>query len=136
LADINIIIFHGKYCLWTSKPQQSRGERMSNHNHAPEPMMNWLSSLPSQNVGTLYAKIKAPILPIYTWHKVPVWGQVCDGRDHKDAVHLMLYNHFPNHGKGFIYTAWRAEPDNPEANQYSRSGDVEDPKPYSGIAYE
>lgn len=102
----------------------------------PAPIANWLASLPSQNVGTLYAQIKTPSLPILTWHRVKVWGQVCDGRDHKDAVHLMLHNYWPNHGKGFTYVAWRAEPDNPEANKHPRQGDVADPKPYSGVAYD
>lgn len=102
----------------------------------PAPMAEWLSSLPSQNVGTLYATIKTPFLPIYTEHRVEVWGQVCDGRDHKQAVHLMLHNRWPNHGKGYSYVSWRAVPDHPEANTYPRTGKVTDPKPYSGIAYE
>lgn len=100
----------------------------------PAPMVNWLASLPSQNVGTIYAKIKTPFLPVYTWHRVEVWGQVCDGRDHRDAVHNMLYNYWPNHGRGFTYVAWLAKPDNPDANKYPRTGDVVGPKPYSGVS--
>jgi len=102
----------------------------------PAPVANWLASLPSQNVGKLYARIKHPWLPITTEHKVEVWGQVCDGRDHKDAVHNMLYNRWPNHGKGYTYVSWRAEPDHPEANQYPRTGEVQDPKPYSGKSFD
>lgn len=102
---------------------------------APQ-MANYVNSLPQNYVGTLYANIKSPFLPIYTWHEVPVWGQVADGREHKISVHLMLYNKFPNHGKGFTYVAWRNEPSRPELNDAKREGDVIDPKPYSGIAYE
>lgn len=94
------------------------------------------SLLPSENVGTLYAIIKWPFLPIYTKHKVEVWGQVCDGCDHRDVVHLMLHNYWPLHGKGFTLVAWRAAPDNPKANKHPRKGKVENPKPYSGIAYD
>lgn len=99
-------------------------------------MQNWLSQLPSQNVGTLYATVKSPVLGIKKEFKVEVWGQVCDGRDHKDAVHLHLYNRFDDRGKGWTYISWRAVPDNPEANKHPRTGNVENPKPYSGIAYD
>ena len=102
----------------------------------PAPVANWLARLPSQNVGTLYATIKTPFLPIWIEYKVDAWGQLCDGRDHRDMVHLMLYNKFPNHGKGFTYTSWRAVPDNPDANKYPRSGKVTGPLPYSGVAYD
>jgi hypothetical protein len=102
----------------------------------PAPIAQWLSTLPSQNVGTLYATIKTPFLPIYTEHRVEVWGQVCDGCDHRDVVHLMLYNKWPFHGKGFTYVSWRAVPANPEANTHPREGKVADPKPYSGGAFE
>lgn len=94
-------------------------------------MSAWLSGLPQQNCGTLYATIKTPGLPIYTEHKVDVWGQVCDGRDHKDAVHCMLWNRWPFHGKGFTYISWRAVPDNPSMNHHPRHGKVENPKPFS-----
>lgn len=105
-------------------------------NSVPTPMANWLRSLPQQCVGALYATIKDPITQIGIEYRVEVWGQVCDGRDHKDIVHLMLYNRFPFHGKGFTYVSWRAEPDNPETNTYPRTGAVKDPKPYSGVARE
>ncbi len=98
----------------------------------PPQIQEWLMQVPSQNVGTLYATIKTPYLPIYIERKVPVWGQVCDGRDHKDAVHGMLYNEFPNNGKGFTYVSWRAVPDHPEANKYPQIGKVENPTPYEG----
>ena len=102
----------------------------------PAPIASWLASLPSQNVGKLYAKIKPPYWPFGSWYRVDGWGQICDGRDHRDMVHLMLYNKFPNRGRGWTYVAWRAEPDHPEANKYPREGTVENPRPYSGIAYE
>ena len=105
---------------------------MNSITQAPAPMQKWLSELPNENAGTLYAKIKAPFWPIYTWHKVPVWGQICDGQAHEDAVGSMLYNEFPNHGKGFTYVAWRAEPDHPEANKYPRQGKIKNPKPFAG----
>lgn len=102
----------------------------------PEPLQDWMQKLPQQCVGDLYATIKDPVLGIPVEYKVPTWGQLCDGRDHKDAVHLMLYNRFLNHGKGFTYISWRAVPNNPEQNNYPRTGLVTDPKPYSGVAYE
>jgi hypothetical protein len=105
------------------------------NNDVPAPMMDWLSKLPSQNIGTLYAIIKTPFLPIYTEHKVPLWGQVCDGQDHRSSVENMLYNYWPNHGKGFTYVSWRAEPDHPEANTYPRKGIVEKARPYDGLSY-
>ncbi len=102
----------------------------------PYQMDEWYSKLPSDNCGKFYATIKTPFLPIYTEHLVPVWGQVCDGRPRKDTVHTaLLYNNFPNHGKGFTYVSWRTEPDNPEQNKYPRSGKIENPKPYSGIPH-
>jgi hypothetical protein len=110
---------------------------MSSIDHVPAPMAGWLSSLPSQNVGTLYAKLKPPMLPaaLAIWKRVDGWGQLCDGRDHRQMVHLMLYNRFPNRGKGWTYLEWRAEPDNPEACKHPLSGKVENPEPYDGIAY-
>ncbi len=98
----------------------------------PAQMADWLSQLPTQNIGTFYAVIKTPFLPIYRKHKVPMWGQVCDGRDHYGAVHQMLYNGWPNRGKGFTYVSWEAVPDHPEENTYPRKGVVEDPRPYDG----
>lgn len=103
---------------------------------APAPMTDWLASLPSQNCGKFYATIKTPFLPIYTEHFVPIWGQVCDGKPRKSDVHTaLLYNNFPNHGKGFTYVSWRAVPDNPEACKYPLSGNIENPKPYSGVPH-
>jgi hypothetical protein len=106
---------------------------MNSENPVPPQMAEWLLNLPQQNVGTLYATIKTPLLPIYTEHKVRVWGQVCDGRDHKASVHLMLYNSWPNHGRGFTYVSWRAVPDNPDMNHHPRTGKVADPRPFNGI---
>ena len=105
---------------------------------APHQISGWLQSLPSQNVGKLYALLKPPGMPraLAVWKRVEGWGQICDGRDHKQMVHLMLYNRFPNRGKGWTYLAWRAEPDHPEANKYPRTGDVENPAPYSGKVWE
>jgi hypothetical protein len=114
---------------------------MSNLNYAPIPVQNWLSQLPSENIGTLYATIRHPIGKWLKWippifiereYKVPVWGQVCDGRDHKCSVENMLHNEFPNRGKGYTYISWRAEPDHPDVNKYPRTGMVADPKPYNG----
>lgn len=102
----------------------------------PPPMAAWYAQLPSQNVGTLYATIKDPITRIPLEYKVDGWGQLCDGQDHRGMVHLMLYNSFPNHGKGFTYVSWRCVPDNPEANTYPRTGKVSNPAPYSGVAYD
>ena len=102
----------------------------------PAPMAQWYASLPSKYCGTLYATIKTPWLPIYTEHRVPIWGQVCNGKDHRSGVHTaLLYNNFPNHGKGFTYVSWRAVPDNPSAHDRPRSGVVENQAPYSGIPY-
>lgn len=103
---------------------------------APQQVHSWLSQLPQQCVGDLYATIKDPLTRIPIEYKVDGWGQLCDGRDHKDMVHLMLYNKFPFHGRGFTYVSWRAVPDNPEQNTYPRTGKVENPKPYSGVAYD
>jgi hypothetical protein len=102
-------------------------------NDVPHQMADWFSSIPQDNCGKFYATIKSPYLPIYTEHFVPVWGQVCDGQPHKATVHTaLLYNKFPNHGKGFTYVSWRTEPSNPELCKYPRSGKIENPKPYSG----
>ena|ERR1700691_4603469 len=98
----------------------------------PAPMQNWLARLPSQNVGTFYAVIRPPLCPFGIKFKVPVWGQVCDGKDHRMAVETMLYNYFPLRGRGWTYVAWRTVPDNPDACKYPRQGVVVDPKPYSG----
>lgn len=103
--------------------------------NVPAPLENWISSIPQQNVGKLFVTIKIPLLPIWKEYKLQAWGQLCDGRDHRDFVHNMLYNQFPRHGKGYTYVSWRAVPDNPEVNKYPRSGKVENPKPYDGIAY-
>ncbi len=105
-------------------------------NFTPQPVQDWLSQMPQQCVGDLYATIKDPITRILIEYKVDGWGQLCDGCDHKDMVHLMLYNKFPFRGKGFTYVAWRAVPNNPEQNTYPRTGKVKDPKPYSGVAYD
>jgi hypothetical protein len=101
----------------------------------PPQMSGWLNSLPQNYVGTLYAKIKPPYSPFGIWYKVPVWGQVADGRPHKDAVENMLYNSFPFHGKGWTYVAWRNEPSSPELNNAAREGAIENPAPYDGKAY-
>lgn len=102
--------------------------------HLPAAVNAWRASIPQQNVGTFFAKIRSPFFFIARWHRVDAWGQLCDGTDHRDYVHNMLYNKFPNHGKGYTYIAWRCEPDNPEQCKYPRSGKVEIPVKYSGIA--
>jgi len=99
---------------------------------APGPIKAWLSSLPSENVGTLYAKLRPPFSPVAIWKKVPVWGQVCDGGPHKDAVGGMLYNHFPFHGKGWTYLEWEAVPDNPEVCKSALRGKVAAPNRFNG----
>lgn len=116
-----------------SLKHKPEGNKMNNA--VPAPLSDWLSQLPSQNVGTLYATIKTPFLPIYTEHKVEAWGQLCDGQDHKSMVHNMLYNRWPNRGTGYTYVSWRAVPDHPEANTYPREGKVENPQPYSGLSH-
>ncbi len=105
---------------------------MNSMNDAPTQMHSWLASLPDKYCGTLYATIKTPFLPIYTEHKVPVWGQVADGRPHMQAVHQMLYNKLPLHGKGFTYVSWRSVPDHPETHDRPTQGTISSPKPFSG----
>lgn len=104
--------------------------------YTPPQMATYVQSLPQKYVGDLYATIKDPITRISIEYKVPIWGQIADGREHKDAVHLMLYNEFPFHGKGFIYVSWRNVPSSPELNDAAREGKVKDLKPYSGVAYD
>lgn len=108
---------------------------MTRQDDVPSPLAGWLSDLPQDYCGTLYAKLRSPV-GISIWKKVPVWGQVCDGTPHRSAVHLMLYNHFPFRGKGWTYTEWRSEPYNPELCDRPTRGEVPDPKPYSGVAYD
>lgn len=91
---------------------------MTSMNDVPAPMADWLASLPSDNVGSLYATVTPPLIGIPVTFKVKAWGQLCDGRDHRDAVHIHLYNHFPNRGKGWTYRRWEARPDNPESNRH------------------
>ena len=64
------------------------------------------------------------------------WASYAMGQPHRDMVHLMLYNSWPMHGKGFTYVSWRCVPDHPEANKYPRVGKIKDPVPYSGVAYD
>lgn len=97
---------------------------------APAPIAAWIAQLPSQNVGTLYATIEW--FGIRTEHRVPVWGQVCDGEPHTRAVYDMLHNEWPFQGKGAKYVAWRCVPDNPDANKYPRGGVIENPVAYDG----
>ena len=102
---------------------------------APQAVHDYWNSIPQDNCGDLYAKLKPPFLPEWLagfWIKVEVWGQVCDGRPHEDAVRYHLYNHFSNHGKGFTHVALARVPDNPELNKYPREGRVENPLPFSG----
>ncbi len=101
--------------------------------YTPEPVASWLASLPDQNIGKIYARIRPPFWPFAPEFKVDGWGQICDGQDHRDMVHLMLYNKFPNHGKGWTYISWRAVPDHPEKNNYPREGKVMNPRPYGGV---
>ncbi len=99
---------------------------------APGPIAASMNNVPQNNVGTLFAKLKPPFSPIGAWFKVPVWGQVCDGRAHKDAVGGMLHNDFPRNGKGWTYLEWKAVPDNPEACKYPLRGKVEKPNRFNG----
>lgn len=103
---------------------------------APPAIHQHLAELPQQNVGDLYVTIKTPYLPIYKEYLLDGWGQLCDGQDHKGGVHLMLYNKFPNHGKGYTYISWRAIPNHPDQNTYPREGKVENPQPYTGIVFD
>lgn len=108
--------------------------------NAPAPIADWLASLPSQNCGKFFATIKSPgwfgLFQTSREYQVPIWGQVCDGQARRAGVHTaLLYNTFPNHGKGYTYVSWRTEPDNPEQCKYPTSGNVENPKPYSGVPH-
>jgi hypothetical protein len=76
------------------------------HEAAPAPIASWLSSLPQENVGQFYAKIKDPFGNIFIGH-VEAWGQLCDGSDQYDMVADYFYNILPLHGFGFKYIAWR-----------------------------
>ncbi|MDB5584331.1 MAG: hypothetical protein JWR80_9507 [Bradyrhizobium sp.] len=105
-------------------------------NSVPHQISGWLDSLPQNYVGSLFAKIKPPLSPFGVWFKVDGWGQLCDGRDHRNMVHLMLYNKFPFRGKGWTYVAWRSEPNNPKMCDKPTRGKVENPKPYSGVAHD
>lgn len=101
------------------------------------PPVEMYKDWPTDNFGILYAKIEPPGLlgSLYTkWYRVDVFGQLCDGTDHKDFVHLMLYNSFPDHGKGYTYLEWECVPDNPLQCKYPRTGKVKLVKPYNGIA--
>jgi hypothetical protein len=107
---------------------------MMDYTPPPAPVAAWLEKLPSKYIGKLFATIRAPDGQIKEY-PVKGWGQICDGRPHADMVHLMLYNYFPDRGRGYTYLSWRAEPDHPEANDAPRTGNVENPQPYDGIAY-
>jgi hypothetical protein len=97
---------------------------------APQAVRDYWNSIPQDNVGDFYACVRPPFLPFGLWFKVPVWGQVCDGQPHRDAVGCMLHNKFPFKGRGWTYIAWRAEPYNHERCKYPRKGIVENPKPF------
>lgn len=95
---------------------------------APQAVHDYWNSIPQDNVGDFYFKVKAPFMPFGTWHKLEAWGQLCDGTDHAMAVAVQLWNKFPNRGRGWKYVAWRSEPSNPEMCKYPRSGIVDPPK--------
>lgn len=99
---------------------------------APAAVHNYWASIPQNNCGDLYAKIKYPWLPFSRWHKVPAWGQLCDGQPHYSAVGCMLHNEFPGKGRGYVYLEWRSEPYNPQLCKYPTSGKVpnEHQKPF------
>lgn len=96
---------------------------------APQAAKDLWASIPQDNSGDFYAKIKPPFSPFGIWYKVPVWGQVCDGR-HDHGVGCFLYNEFPNHGRGWTYTKWKSKPDNPKLCKYPTSGSVPNPTPF------
>lgn len=100
--------------------------------NTPPQMASYVASLPPKYVGTLYAKVKPPFSPFGFWYRVPAWGQLADGGDHRNYVENMLYNDFPFRGRGWTYIEWRNEPASPEINDAPRTGKVRDPKPYSG----
>lgn len=100
---------------------------------APQAVHDYWASIPQDNCGDLYAKVRPPWLPFGGfWHKVPAWGQLCDGREHYEAVGCMLHNTFPLKGRGWTYVAWRAKPYNPDLCKYPREGVVpkEHQKPF------
>lgn len=101
---------------------------MNFHAGVPQAVQDHWNSIPQDNCGEFYFKVKAPFLPFSTWHKLKAWGQLCDGTDMAHAVACQLWNDFPNRGRGWKYIAWRAVPNNPELCKYSREGIVDPPK--------
>lgn len=96
---------------------------------APQAVHDYWSSIPQNNCGDFYAKIRAPGMPFGIWYKVPVWGQVCDGRaDH--GVGCFLHNDFPFKGRGWTYVEWKTKPYNPALCKYPTHGVVKNPKPF------
>jgi hypothetical protein len=109
-----------------------------------QPPYEMMKDWPNDNIGTLYAKIKPPDSldtktftkrDLNDWYRVKAWGQLCDGTDQKKMVHLMLYNDFPNHGKGWTYLEWECKPDNSLKCKYPIKGKVNKIEPYNGIAF-
>lgn len=95
---------------------------------APQAVHDYWNSIPQDNYGEFYFKVRAPFMPFGTWRKLEAWGQLCDGTDNAMMVACQLWNKFPNRGRGWKYVAWRAEPYNPELCKYPRSGVVDPPK--------
>lgn len=95
---------------------------------APKAVHDHWNSIPQDNCGRFFFKVKAPFMPFGTWHELKAWGQLCCGTDMAHAVACQIWNDFPNRGRGWRYVAWRAEPFNPELCKYPRTGMVDPPK--------
>lgn len=96
---------------------------------APQAVHDYWNSIPQDNCGDFYAKIRPPFWPFGKWFKVPVWGQVCDGL-HTHGVGCFLYNEFPLRGRGWTYIEWRSEPYHPDLCKYPTHGKVPSPTPF------
>lgn len=103
---------------------------MSISPYAPAAVQNHWTSVPQDNCGEFYAKIRPPFCPLGIWYKVPAWGQLCDGREHYDAVGCFLHNEFPFKGRGWTYIKWKSKPDNPHLCKHPTHGKVPNPKPF------
>lgn len=95
---------------------------------APQAVHDHWNSMPQENFGDFYFKVKPPFMPFGTWHKLKAWGQLCSGTDMAHAVACQLWNDFPNRGRGWRYVAWRADPSNPGMCKSKLSGAVDPPK--------
>ncbi len=91
---------------------------------SPRAVHDYWNGIPQDNCGDLYAKVRPPGMPFGFWHKVPAWGQLCDGDPHYSAVGCMLHNQFPFKGRGWTYVEWKSKPYNPELCKHPTSGTV------------